>query len=306
MLVEGTWQIDPHVATNPRGEFNRPDSGFRDWIRADGSTAHPPARGRYHLYISVACPWAHRTRIFRLLKRLDAVISVSGVEPLMLEHGWAFSERYPDPLFGSRYLYEVYQRADPGHTGRVTVPVLYDRETDTIVNNESSEIIRMLNRELDAFTDNRNDYYPESLRPRIDQINDRVYRTINNGVYRCGFSRSQEAYDHAVGELFDSLDWLEELLADQSYLAGDRVTEADWRFYTTAIRFDPVYHYHFKCNVRRLRDYPRLFDLTRRLHQQPGIAELFDVDYTKRHYFGSHPSINPTGIVPAGPAQLLA
>lgn len=237
--------------------------------------------------------------IFRVLKKLEDVISISYLEPAMLENGWTFRE--PDPLTGARYLYEVYQRADPRYTGRATVPVLWDKRTGTIVNNESSDIVRMLNSEFNAFTDDRTDYYPAELAAEIDALNARIYETVNNGVYRAGFAARQEAYESAVRTLFESLDWLEALLSRQRYLLGDRLTEADWRLFPTLVRFDAVYYGHFKCNLRHVYEYPALWAYTRELYQIPGIAATVAIDEYKAHYYGSHRHINPSGIVPLGP-----
>jgi putative glutathione S-transferase len=256
------------------------------------------------LYVSLACPWAHRTLIFRQLKGLEDMVGVSVVHWLMREHGWTFAETpgaTGDLLHDARFLHEAYSRAEPGYSGRVTVPVLWDRHTGRIVNNESSEIIRMLNSAFDGIGAAPGDYYPEPLRSEIDRINARVYATVNNGVYRAGFATTQAAYDEAVTELFASLDWLEDLLGRRRYLAGGRVTEADWRLFTTLLRFDPVYHGHFKCNLRRLVDYPNLWGHTRELYQWPGVAETVDFAHIKGHYYASHGTINPTGIVPLGP-----
>ena len=286
------------------GAFVRRESVFRRWVTADGSSGFTAERGRYHLYVSLACPWAHRTVIFRSLKRLEAVVGLSVVDPVRDERGWAFREvpdAVGDGVNGFDYLSQAYLATDPGYQGNVTVPVLWDRRTGVIVNNESSEIIRMLNAEFDAFTDARDDYYPAELRAEIDAVNARVYATVNNGVYRCGFARSQRAYDRAFGELFDSLDWLEERLSRQPYLVGDRVTEADWRLFTTLVRFDAVYVGHFKCNRNRIVDMPGLWSYLRELYQWPGVAATVNMDHIKRHYYLTHPWLNPSGIVPLGP-----
>jgi len=292
------------------GEFVRAVSGFRNWVTPDGE-AGPSGKGgfaaepgRYHLYVSYACPWAHRTLIVRALKKLEDVISVSVVHPLMPEESWVFGE-YPgateDHLYQSGYLYELYRKADPNFDGLVTVPVLWDKQRETIVNNESSEIIRMLNSGFDQFADATVDLYPEDLREAIDAINEPIYANVNNGVYRAGFARSQGAYERAFEKLFDTLDSLEARLAQQRYLVGDRITEADWRLFTTLVRFDPVYHGHFKTNKRRLVDYPNLWAYTRELYQLPGIAETVNMDHIKTHYYASHGWVNPSRIVPAGP-----
>lgn len=292
------------------GEFIRADSSFRNWVTPNGDagpsgeSGFAAESGRYHLYVSYACPWAHRTLIFRELKALQAVISVSVVHPLMPEESWVFAE-YPgateDQLYQSNFLYEIYRKADPDFKGLVTVPVLWDKQRETIVNNESSEIIRMLNSAFDAYTNVDVDFYPQSLRAQIDEINDPIYNNINNGVYRAGFARNQRAYDRAYTQLFDTLDELETRLAGQRYLVGDRITEADWRLFTTLVRFDAVYFGHFKTNRKRLVDYPNLWAYTRDLYQVPGVAATVNMDHIKTHYYGSHRSINPTGIVPQGP-----
>lgn len=292
------------------GEFVRADSGFRNWVTADGSPGpggsggFAAEAGRYHLYVSLACPWAHRTLIYRKLKGLEDLISVSVVHPLMPAESWVFGE-YPgateDHVNQAGYLHEVYHKAAPDFNGVVTVPVLWDKKLGTIVNNESSEIIRMLNSAFDAFGNADVDLYPEALRAEIDAINQPVYDHINNGVYRCGFARTQQAYDQAFDQLFDTMDMLEQRLSSQRYLTGERITEADWRLFPTLVRFDPVYYNHFKTNKRRLIDYPNLWAYTRELFQMPGIAETVNMDHIKYHYFASHRSINPTGIVPKGP-----
>lgn len=310
LLVDGVWHDRWYDTAASGGRFVRSEAQFRNWVTPDGSPG-PTGQGgfkaepgRYHLYVSLACPWAHRTLIFRKLKGLEEMIGVSVVHWLMGKDGWTF-EPGPgatgDRLHGSRFLHEVYTRAVPGYSGRVTVPVLWDRERGTIVSNESSEIIRMLNSAFDGVGAKPGDYHPAELRDEIDRVNERVYATVNNGVYRAGFATTQEAYDEAVTELFDSLGWLEERLGRQRYLAGDRVTEADWRLFTTLVRFDPVYHGHFKCNLRRLVDFPALWAFTRELYQWPGVAETVNLLHIKSHYYGSHRTINPTGIVPKGP-----
>ncbi len=307
MLVGGTWQDVGYDTKSSGGRFVRNESAFRDRIAADGSTAFPPALDRYHLYVSLACPWAHRTLIFRALKRLEKALPVSVVHPLMLENGWEFGA-YPgatgDPLFGSDYLHQVYTRANPNYTGRVTVPVLWDTRAGTIVCNESAEIIRMFNTEFDGLDGVGNpdlDLYPEDLRDEIDALNARVYEAVNNGVYKCGFATAQEAYDEAFEALFAELDALEARLEGRRWLFGERQTEADWRLFTTLVRFDPVYVGHFKCNLRRIADYPNLSRYLKDLYAVPGVAATVDFDHIKRHYYASHRSINPTGIVPRGP-----
>lgn len=307
-LVDGTWRprgVDASPGSGRGGRFEREQSRFREWVRADGSTGFAPEPGRYHLYVSLACPWASRAVVFRVLKRLEGVIGLSVVDPVMGEEGWMFGDGpgcIPDPVLGAKRLYELYQRADPHYTGRVTVPVLWDRRRDTIVNNESAEIIRMLNAEFDAFGDPAVDFRPEALHPAIDEINAFVYPNVNNGVYRCGFATTQEAYEEAFADVFGALDRLEERLSRSRYLVDDRLTEADWRLFTTLVRFDAVYHGHFKCNRNRIVDLPNLWGYLRDLYQVPGVAATVDMDHIKRHYYLSHPAIDPTGIVPVGPA----
>ena len=300
LLIDGRWQDQWYDTKNTGGAFVRPETRFRNWVKADGSTPFQPESGRYHLFVSLACPWAHRTLIFRKLKGLEDAIGVTVVDPLMREEGWTFPE--PDPITGSTRLYEVYTKADPAYTGRVTVPVLWDRKTGTIVNNESAEIIRMLNREFDAFGDASLDFYPAELAEEIDRLNAFVYDRVNNGVYKAGFATSQEKYEQAFDALFAALDELDERLAGQRYLLGEKTTEADWRLFTTLVRFDAVYVGHFKCNLRRIADYPNLSGYLRDLYQVPGVAETVDFHHIKRHYYASHTMINPTGIVPKGPA----
>lgn len=292
------------------GEFVRRDTTFRNWVTADGSPGpsgrggFAAERGRYRLYVSLACPWAHRTLILRKLKGLEDAVPVSVVHPLMPAESWKFGEypgATPDPEIGAEYLHELYEFAQPGFDGVVTVPVLWDREQRAIVNNESAEIIRMFNSAFDDFASSDADYYPAALRDEIDAINDVVYDNINNGVYRCGFATSQQAYDRAFDRLFATLDDLESRLARERYLVGGQITEADWRLLPTLVRFDPVYHGHFKCNRRRLVDYPNLWAYARELYQLPGIAGTVDLDHIKTHYYGSHRSLNPSGIVPRGP-----
>ncbi len=310
LLIDGAWTGESMVRADKSGSFKRADAGFRNWVTRNGE-AGPSGEGgfkaesgRYHLYVAWACPWAHRALIFRTLKDLKDHIGVSIVGPITNGQGWEFNgdeDCTPDTVLGARYLHEVYTAADPKFTGRVTVPVLWDRERKTICSNESSEIIRMFNSAFNGVTGNDTDYYPEALRAEIDEINGRVYDTLNNGVYRCGFATSQEAYEQAVGPLFDTLDWLEEVLSRKRYLTGDTLTEADWRLFPTLLRFDPVYHGHFKCNIRCLREYPNLWGYTRELYQWPGIARTIHMPQTKEHYYASHLNVNPTGIVPSGP-----
>jgi putative glutathione S-transferase len=304
LLVNGEWKDQWYDTKKTGGRFVRKDAQFRDWVTADGSSGFKAESGRYHLYVSYACPWAHRTLIYRKLKGLEDHISVSVVNPVMLEHGWTFEPSegvIPDPVFGSKYLHQIYSAAQPDYSGRVTVPVLWDKKTSKIVSNESSEIIRMLDREFDdvGATDPR--FCPTELKAEIDAINASVYDRINNGVYKCGFATTQEAYEESATALFAALDQIEVRLSGNRHLLGEMVTEADWRLFTTLLRFDPVYVGHFKCNLRRIVDYPNLWAYTRELYQVPGVAETVRMDHIKTHYYASHPTINPTGIVPAGP-----
>jgi len=310
LLVDGRWQDRWYETRSTGGRFVRERASFRHWVTADGSPGpsgeggFEAAAGRYRLYVSLACPWAHRTLIFRAIKGLDDMIPVSVVHWYMAENGWTFAPGdgvVPDPIFGARFLHELYVAADTHYTGRVTVPVLWDSERATIVSNESSEIIRMFNSAFDGLGATAGDYYPEALREEIDAINERVYDGVNNGVYRAGFATTQEAYDEAVDTLFETLDWLDRRLAGRRYLVGDRITEADWRLFTTLLRFDLVYVGHFKCNKRRLVDFPNLWPYTRELYQVPGVAETVNEQHIKRHYYESHRTINPSGVVPAGP-----
>ena len=304
LLVNGKWQDKWYDTKSSGGRFVREKAMFRDYVTADGSSGFKAEPGRYHLYVSYACPWAHRTLIFRKLKKLEDVISLSIVDPLMGAQGWEFSD-YPgsihDPIKGARFLYQIYTAAEPNYTGRVTVPVLWDKRSEKIVNNESSEIIRMLNSEFNEFGDSERDFYPKELRKEIDEINDIVYKNVSNGVYRCGFATTQEAYKEAFHALFDTLDSLDERLSEKRYLTGGRLTEADWRLFTTLLRCDPVYHTHFKCNLRYIKDYPNLSHYLRELYQVPGVEETVNFTHIKEHYFKSHRSINPSGIVPLGP-----
>jgi putative glutathione S-transferase len=302
-LIEGVWHTTDQLAARD-GRFQRAESSFRQQISADGSSDFPAEAGRYHLYVSLACPWAHRTLIFRKLKELEDAVSVSVVHPVMGDDGWAFGDfpgATPDTLNDSRYLRDIYLLANPGYTGRVTVPVLWDKTRGTIVNNESAEIVRMLNSAFAGVAGNDIDFYPANLQDDIDATNGLVYETVNNGVYKCGFARSQAAYDEAFESLFTTLDSLEERLSTQRYLVGKQQTEADWRLFTTLLRFDPVYFGHFKCNRRRLVDYPNLWGYTRDLFETPGVAETVNMDHIKTHYYVSHRAINPSGIVPRGP-----
>ena len=306
-LIDGVWHDQWYDTKETGGRFVRSESQFRDWITADGSSGFRAEAGRYHLYVALSCPWAHRTVIMRALKGLEDAVGLSVVDILMLEEGWVFSEApgcIPDTVNGFSRLHEVYTKADPGYTGRVTVPALWDKERQTIVNNESSEIIRMFNSEFAATgagAGGGEDYYPAELRADIDTINETVYDTVNNGVYKAGFATCQEAYEAAYDALFATFDELEARLGRQRYLVGPSITEADWRAFTTLVRFDAVYHYHFKCNRRRLTDYPNLWGYTRELYQVPGVAETVNMEHIKGHYYMSHTSVNPTQVVPKGP-----
>ena len=308
LLVDGVWQQDGVRTTD--GHFVRPVPRFRNWVTPDGNAGSsgeagfPAESGRYHLYVALSCPWAHRTVIFRKLKGLENVVSMSIVSPDMLKDGWTFNKdegSSGDAVNGKSKLSEIYVLADPKYTGRVSVPVLWDIKKNTIVNNESSEIIRMLNSAFNAFTNIHTDYYPENLRSEIDRINDLVYPNINNGVYRAGFATAQAAYEVAFRGVFDTIDELEQTLSKQRYLAGPVITEADWRLYCTLIRFDAVYYSHFKCNWRHIYEYPNLSNYVRDLYQVPGVAETTSLEQIKRHYYGSQRQVNPTGIVPVGP-----
>ncbi len=310
LLVEGKWVDRWYDTKATGGRFVRKDAQFRNWVTADGSPGPTGVGGfeaepdRYHLYVSYACPWAHRTLIFRKLKGLERHIDVSVVNWLMAESGWTFDEGpgvVPDSLNGAACMHQVYTAADPQYSGRVTVPVLWDKKQGTIVSNESSEIIRMFNSAFDRVGALAGDYYPAAMRDEIDAVNERVYQTVNNGVYKAGFATSQEAYQEAVMPLFETLDWLEERLSGNRYLLGDTLTEADWRLFTTLVRFDAVYVGHFKCNLRRIADYPNLWGYARELYQHPGIAGTVHFDHIKGHYYQSHRTINPSGVVPAGP-----
>ena len=310
LLQEGKWVDQWYDTKSTNGRFVRKAPQFRNWVTADGA-AGPSGKGgfkaepgRYHLYVSLACPWAHRTLIIRALKGLEKMISVSVVHWYMAENGWTFDVGdgvVPDTVNGAQFLHQVYTKAKPDYSGRVTVPVLWDKHTKTIVSNESPEIIRMFNAAFDEVGAVQGDYYPEHLRSEIDALNDRIYTTVNNGVYRCGFATTQAAYEEAITPLFDTLDWLEDILARKRYLTGAQITEADWRLFTTLIRFDPVYVGHFKCNIRRIADYPNLSNYLRDLYQQPGISRTVNMEHIKWHYYESHTSINPSRVVPKGP-----
>ena len=310
LLQNGKWIDRWYDTKSNRGHFKRTDSQFRNWITKDGS-AGPSGQGgfkvssgRYHLYVSLACPWAHRTLIFRTLKGLEEMVSLSVVHWHMAEEGWTFKNGdgvIPDSINNTQFLHQVYTMASPDYSGRVTVPVLWDKETRTIVSNESSEIIRMFNSAFDDIGAKPGDYYPSNLHAKIDAINMRIYDTVNNGVYKAGFATTQEAYEDAIEPLFSSLDWLEQILSNSRYLFGSIITEADWRLFTTLVRFDTVYVCHFKCNLKRIVDYPNLWGYVRDLYQHPGIAATVCMDHIKSHYYGSHEVINPTRVVPLGP-----
>jgi putative glutathione S-transferase len=309
LMINGKWQ-EHEPERSKEGNFERGETSFRNWITPDarpgptGQDGFRAVAGRYHLFVSLACPWAHRTLIMRALKGLQAIIPVSVTNWLMADHGWTFAPGdgvVADPLYATRYLYELYARADETYSGRVTVPVLWDHHTQTIVNNESADILRMFGSAFDQAGAKPGDYYPQALRGEIDAVNQRVYDTLNNGVYKSGFATTQAAYEAAVMPLFDTLDWLEERLSRSRFLCGDALTEADIRLFTTLVRFDAVYHGHFKCNIRRIADYRNLWAYTRDLYQVPGVAETVDFGHIKRHYYMSHRRINPTGIVPVGP-----
>lgn len=304
LLVDGNWQDTWYETAESGGHFERDESSFRDWVRAAPDSPFPAAEGRYHLYVSLACPWAHRTLIVRKLKGLEALIGVSVVHPFMGREGWSFqtdAAATGDRLGDAEHMHQIYTRAKADFTGRVTVPVLWDKVRGTIVSNESSEIIRMLNDAFGAWARPGLDLYPEALRGEIDALNTWIYQDVNNGVYRCGFATTQAAYEQAYGALFAALDRLEAHLEGRSYLVGEQLTEADIRLFTTLVRFDPVYHGHFKCNRQLLSSFPNLWRLTRRIYQTGGVAETVNFDHIKRHYYGSHDTINPTGVVPCGP-----
>ncbi|EPE2277783.1 glutathione S-transferase family protein [Vibrio cholerae] len=298
-LIKGKWHDVWYDTKQHDGEFIREDAGFRDWVKATPDTQFAAESGRYHLYVSLACPWAHRTLIFRALKGLQAHIDVTIVCPDMLSHGWQFG--IPEPLHGYTQLHQLYTHAKADYTGRVTVPVLWDKKRHTIVSNESSEIIRMFNSAFNELTGNQTDYYPQALRTAIDEWNEFIYPNINNGVYRCGFATTQKAYEEAFEALFAALDKVDQHLATHRYLVGNQITEADWRLFTTLVRFDAVYVGHFKCNRQRIADYPHLSGYLRELYQVPGIQETVDFYHIKRHYYFSHTTINPTQVVPVGP-----
>lgn len=303
LLIEGKWTSD-REQEDKEGRFVRPSTTFRNWISADGSSSFKAEPDRYHLYVSLACPWAHRTLIMRQLKGLTEAISVSVVDPVMDEHGWEFSKApgcIPDLVNHTHYLWEVYAKAEPNYTGRVTVPVLWDKQTGTIVNNESREIIRMLDTEFGDIATHQIDLYPSGLQDTIEQTIDAIYQPINNGVYRAGFATTQAAYEEGVTDLFKALDHWETILGQQRFLCGNQLTEADICMFTTLLRFDPVYYVHFKCNLRRIIDYPNLWGYLRDIYQHPGVKDTCNIDHIKLHYYKSHPKVNPTRIVPKGP-----
>lgn len=317
LLVDGVWHDTWYDTKETGGKFVRKSAQFRNWVTADGS-AGPTGKagfkaeaGRYHLYVCLACPWAHRTLIFRKLKGLEDMITVDAVSPLMYDKGWIFNkdgiedDGDTDRLFGSDVMADIYVKADPDYSGRVTVPVLWDKQTNTIVSNESAEIIRMFNSAFDGVGALPGDFYPKALREEIDTVNERVYHAVNNGVYKSGFATTQAAYEEAVATLFEALDELEARLSKSRYLVGDTITEADWRLFTTLVRFDPVYVGHFKCNIARIADYPNLQSFLRELYQWDGVADTVSMDHIKRHYYMSHETINPTRIVPKGPLMDL-
>lgn len=314
-LIDGVWHDTWYDTKSTGGRFKRSESAFRNWLTADGEPG-PSGKGgfaaekdRYHLYVSLACPWAHRALLIRALKGLESFISVSVVNPLMRQDGWTFDDTFPettgDGLYQHEYLYQLYLQADPQYSGRVTVPVLWDKKTQTIVSNESAEIIRMLNTAFDALGARAGDYYPQALRSKIDELNGWIYDTVNNGVYKAGFATSQQAYDEAVGNVFNSLARLEQILDKHRYLTGNCLTEADIRLWTTLVRFDPVYVTHFKCDKHRISDYPNLYGFLRDIYQMPGVAETVSFPHIRNHYYRSHKTINPTGIISIGPAQDL-
>lgn len=310
MLQDGRWINSWYDTKSTRGRFVRRSAQFRNWITPDGSQGpsgidgFKAEEGRYHLYISLACPWAHRTLIFRTLKGLEKMISLSIVHWFMAENGWTFDSTdgaLPDTVNNAEFLYQVYTAAKSDYTGRVTVPVLWDKKNNTIVSNESSEIIRMFNTAFDRIGANSCDFYPKEFRKEIDELNSRIYENLNNGVYKTGFATSQEAYEEAIEPLFKTLDWLEERLSNRRFLLGNQITEADWRLFTTLVRFDPVYVGHFKCNRHRIADYTNLSGYVRDLYQQPGIAATVNLDHIKKHYYASHETINPSRVIPLGP-----
>ncbi|MCS4487761.1 glutathione S-transferase family protein [Streptococcus sciuri] len=310
LLVNGVWQQQSLEELSKNGNFVKPDAAFKNWVTADGSAGptgvggFKAEKGRYHLVVSYACPWASRTLVMRVLKDLEDIVSLSVVNPLMLEQGWTFEagdKVVADPIMGADYLHQLYTLSNPDYTGRVSVPILWDKKTGQIVSNESADIMRMFNSAFNDLTGNQVDYYPESLREQIEQMNEWIYTTFNQGVYKAGMASSQSAYEKAVTDVFETMEKLNQLFTKQTYLLGDKVTEADWRLFTTLVRFDAVYYGHFKCNLKRLVDFPNLWNYTKRLYHQPKIADTVHLDHVKIHYYGSHRHINPTGIVPLGP-----
>lgn len=313
-LVDGQWKDEWYDTESTGGRFERESANFRDWVTDEGMPAHekgadfPAEAGRYHLYVAYACPWSHRTLIYRSLKELEELIPISVTHWRMGEDGWTFEEAngvIADPNLGADKVYEIYQAADPDYNGHASVPILWDKKRRTIISNESADIIRMFNSAFDQFGPETEDYYPEDLREEIDALNERIYEDVNNGVYKAGFASSQEAYDQAVGPLFETLGWLDEKLSSQRYLTGDKVTEADWRLFPTLVRFDPVYHIHFKCSRNRIRDYKNLWAYMLDLYQHPGVAETVRMDHIRKHYYCSHKEINPSGIVAECPEMDL-
>lgn len=310
LLVDGMWHDTWYDTGANKGKFVRSEAQFRNWVTADGGAGasgkagFKAEAGRYHLYISNACPWAHRVMIFRALKGLTEMIGISVVHPYMVENGWTFAAGdgvIADSINGAEFVHQIYTAADPQYSGRVTVPILWDKQNKTIVSNESSEIIRMFNSEFDGIGAVEGDYYPANLRAEIDEVNERIYHTINNGVYKSGFATTQQAYEEAVVPLFESLDWIESILSEKRYLCGDVITEADWRLFTTLIRFDAVYVGHFKCNLKMISQYENLSGYVRELYQISGVSETVNMQHIKRHYYESHDMVNPTRIVPMGP-----
>ncbi|WP_224447572.1 glutathione S-transferase family protein [Haloprofundus salilacus] len=301
MLVDGEWRTDAYESTNEEGKFDRQETSFRDRIEDSDDAEFPIEAGRYHLYICRACPWAHRAAMTRALLGLEHAITFSLTEPVRINDGWEFSERFPDPLYDEPYLRDIYVRADNDYTGRVTVPVLWDKEKETIVNNESAEIMRMLDTEFGRLAERDVDLCPEGYRDEVDRLIEEIYESVNNGVYRAGFADTQAAYDEAVGDLFDALDRWEAVLNDQRYLAGDVLTEADLAMFATLVRFDHVYHTHFKCNRRAIHEYPNLWNYTKELYQLPGIADTVNLEQITEHYYRSHGDVNPKRLVPTGP-----
>lgn len=300
-MIDGVWHSEDKNYKNKDGSLNRPDTSFRDKVTRDGSSGFKAEKDRYHLYVSYACPWAHRTLIFRKLKNLEDIITVSSVHPLMLKNGWEFKDDFKDDLYDKKFLHEIYKLADNNYNGRVTVPVLWDKKTKTIVSNESAEIIRMFNTEFQDLAPMGEDLYPKELQKEIDEVNDYIYHNINNGVYKAGMADKQEAYEKAFKNLFTAMDWVEERLEGQDYLVGNKLTEADIRLFTTVLRFDPVYYVHFKCNLKHIWDYKNISRLFHKLLDIPKIQDTINMEHIKQHYYGSHKDINPKGLIPLGP-----